>query len=184
MSATATRLGLCLALVLSAGCQKAAPAPAPSASSVPAFSAPTVYFASLRAFLPQAPAGFSPVKDRGSTGKYGEVSVSEAERVFRGGGHEITVRIVDTTLVTRLGKSIKAAVQDASSRDASDPTAPILLRDALGFVRYDPDEEHAEANLLVGDRYVVAVTTRGFDDTREVRRIAHSLDLEGLAKLR
>ena len=54
----------------------------------------------------------------------------------------------------------------------------------MGFVRYDPSEEKAEANLLVGGRYVVAVTSLGFDSTHEVRQIAQGLDLEGLSKLR
>lgn len=148
---------------------------------------PTVYFQELQAFLPASVDGYAAVEERGSTGKYGAVSVSEAERVFRENteaGREISVRIVDTTLSARLGESIRHAVADAASRPKSDPTAPIQLRDALGFVRYDPYEEQAEANLLVGGRYVVAVTTRGFQSTSEARQIARTLDLQGLAQLR
>ena len=51
-------------------------------------------------------------------------------------------------------------------------------------MRYDEGEARAEANLLVGGRYVVAVTSRGFSGTGEVRRLAHTLDLAGLARLR
>src|SRR4051812_39234272 len=101
----------CAALLVGGwlGCEREAPAPlrAPATPEAARASSPTVYFKDLRAFLPQVPDGYHQVKDRGSTGKYGEVSVSEAERVFRkrekDAEREISVRIVDTTLVTRLG---------------------------------------------------------------------------------
>lgn len=188
---TAARTPVLLALTagLCAACREAPPPPgAPEPPPAAGMAAPTVYFQELKAFLPAAVDGYRPVEERGSTGRYGAVSVSEAERVFREDSEEapreIAVRIVDTTLNGRLGESIRAAVRDAAARPPSDPTAPIQLRDALGFVRYDPDEEQAEANLLVGGRYVVAVTTRGFQSTQEARRIARTLNLEGLAQLR
>ncbi len=157
-----------------------APPPSPSLHAVK----PTVYFQELRAFLPEPPEGYRQVRDRGSTGKYGAVSVSEAERVFARDGGELSVRIVDTTLAGQLAKSIRAAVEDARQRPPADPTAPILLADAVGFVRFDPAGVRAEANLLVGGRYVVAVSSEGVEGTVEVRRLAGSLDLAGLSKLR
>jgi hypothetical protein len=54
----------------------------------------------------------------------------------------------------------------------------------VGFVRYDAEEALAEANLLVGERYVVAVTSRGFPSTVEVRRVAQGMDFAGLSRLR
>ena len=45
-------------------------------------------------------------------------------------------------------------------------------------------EAKAEATLLVGDRYVVAVSGQGFVGTEEIREVARELDLAGLAKLR
>ncbi len=176
------------AAVALSGCQgQPSPARPPANTQGPA-SSPTVYFQQLKAFLPSTVEGFTQVRERGSTGKYGEVSVSEAERVFRESGgeepREISVRIVDTTIAQRLGRSIRAAVEDGAHKAHTDPFAPIQLRDALGFVRYDPEEEQAEANLLVGNRYVVAVTTHGFVSTVEAREIARGLDLTGLAQLR
>jgi len=170
------------------GCRQEPSPEQPGALTGGASSSPTVYFQDLKAFLPTSLEGFTQVRERGSTGKYGEVSVSEAERVFREAGsearREVSVRIVDTTLSQRLGRSIREAVKDGARKARSDPLAPIQLQDALGFLRYDPEEEQAEANLLVGDRYVVAVTTRGFNSTVEAREIARGLDLSGLAQLR
>jgi hypothetical protein len=143
-----------------------------------------VYFKELRPFLPRELSGFEVARDEGSTGKYGEVVVSEAERVFTRPGRSVAIRIVDTTLAGKLGTSIRAAADDGSRLDPRDPAAPILRDGTVGYVRYDPSEEKAEANLLVGGRYVVAVTSLGFEGTREVRRIAQDLDLDGLSKLR
>ncbi len=158
-------------------------APAPSAAAVPA--RPCLYFTQLRSFLPPELAGYTQARDEGSTGKYGEVAVSEAERVFAAAeGRSATVRIVDTSMSEKLGNAIRAAVKDARDRDPAAATAPIVLADAQGFVRYDPDASKAEANLLVGDRFVVAVTTFGFEGTDELRRIALGLNLAGLSKLR
>ena len=179
---------LLLALALGTGCSEGSRPPEPSAPAVPSeatAAAPCVYFKELAPFLPDALDGFTHGGTEGSTGKYGEVSVSEAERTFiRGEDREVKVRIVDTTLGTKIAKAIRAAAEDAKARPASDPTAPIFWDAAVGFVRYDASEATAEANLLVGDRYVVAVTSRGFPGTVEVRRVARGIDLAGLAQLR
>ncbi|WP_141592985.1 MULTISPECIES: hypothetical protein [unclassified Myxococcus] len=152
---------------------------------VSAESAPCVYFKQLAPFLPERLDGFTVAHTQGSTGKYGEVSVSEAERLYtRGEGREVKVRIVDTTMGERIGKAIQEAADRSRGKAASDPSAPIHLDDAVGFVRYDAEESVAEANLLVGGRYVVAVTSRGFPGTVEVRRVARGIDLAGLARLR
>ncbi len=181
---------LLLALAPGFGCSEdshaAAAVPAtsesPEASEPPA---PCVYFKDLAPFLPEALDGFTSSSTEGSTGKYGDVSVSEAERTFtRGEDREVKVRIVDTTLGGKIAKAIKAAAEEAKRRPQSDPTAPIFWDAAVGFVRYDAVESTAEANLLVGDRYVVAVTSRGFPGTVEVRRVARGIDLAGLARLR
>jgi hypothetical protein len=146
---------------------------------------PCVYFKELEPFLPEQLAGFQLSKDEGSTGKYGEVLVSEAERLFvQPEGRQLSVRIVDTTLSPKLSRAIRAAAHEASQREPSDPAGPLHLGQTVGFVRYDEAEGRAEANLLVADRFVVAVTSHGFVGTVEVRRVAGTLDLAGLSKLR
>lgn len=178
---------LLLALALSQGCSEGSrpPKETPAIASQDVADAPCVYFKDLAPFLPETLEGFTQSSTEGSTGKYGEVSVSEAERTFfRGEDREVKVRIVDTTLGTKIAKAIRKAAEDAKGRPESDPTAPIFWDAAVGFVRYDASEAMAEANLLVGDRYVVAVTSRGFPGTVEVRRVARGIDLAGLAQLR
>ncbi len=145
---------------------------------------PCVHFSELERFLPRSWAGFHKVREDASTGKYGEVSVSEAERVFaQEDDRELSVRIVDTTLKGKLARAIEAlAEQPASS--APERGALFRLAHAVGYVRFEPSEGRAEANLLVDDRFIVSVTSRGLQGTGEVRRLANSLDLAGLSKLR
>ncbi|MET0406010.1 MAG: hypothetical protein ABW123_26560 [Cystobacter sp.] len=147
---------------------------------------PCVHFEDLRRFLPESLDGLPRARDGGSTGRYGEVSVSEAERSFsHGEEREVKVRIVDTSLGEKLGQAILAAANEARGRARNDPTAPIFWKDkeAVGFVRYDETNTVAEASLLVGNRYVVAVSSRGFPGTVEVRRVARDIDLKGLARM-
>ena len=146
-----------------------------------------VYFTALRAFIPdQLPGWEQPGTPEGSTGKYGEVTVSEVEAVYtRPGEQRLSVRIVDTSLLDKLAPAIRSAVDGAAARRDDDPTAPLRLPHALGFERYDEEERHGEANLLVGDRYVVALSADGFPDTKELRQVARlHLDLAGLSRLR
>ncbi|MFY0524693.1 hypothetical protein ACN28I_16540 [Archangium gephyra] len=178
-----------LALVAGTACTgggKKTPADADStaANTLPPF--PCAHFEDLRAFLPESLQGLERSQEAGSTGRYGDVSVSEAERSFtQGEDREVKVRIVDTSLGKKLGQAIRAAADEGRSRATNDPTAPIFWKDkqAVGFVRYDASNGLAEASLLVGNRYVVAVSSRGFPGTVEVRRVAQDIDLEGLARL-
>jgi hypothetical protein len=173
---------LLLALAPGFGCSQDSPSKAalPPAAEGPTTPSPCVYFKDLAPFLPDSLDGFTHATTEGSTGKYGE-----AERTFtRGEEREVKVRIVDTTLGGKIAKAIKAAAEEGKNRPESDPTAPIFWDAAVGFVRYDAAEVTAEANLLVGGRYVVAVTTRGFPGTVEARRVARGIDLAGLARLR
>jgi hypothetical protein len=178
---------LLLALVAGTACTdggKTTPGVSEPASATAPARFPCVHFEELRPFLPEKLEGLIRGRDGGSTGRYGDVSVSEAERNFtRGEEREVKVRIVDTSLGTKLGQAIKAAADESRNRAQSDPTAPIFWKDAVGFVRYDETTGLAEASLLVGNRYVVAVSSRGFPGTVEVRRVARGIDLEGLARL-
>ncbi|MBX5481456.1 MAG: hypothetical protein IRZ16_06355 [Myxococcaceae bacterium] len=146
---------------------------------------PCVRFEDLARHLPKSLPGYEPAGIEGSSGRYREVSISEAEQVYTGAdGKEISVRIVDTTLAEELGRAIRAAARDAANRDETDPTRPIIHHDAIGFVRYDRVNQRAEANLLVAGRFVVAVTSRNVEGTAEVRSVANQMDLNALALLR
>jgi hypothetical protein len=174
-----------LALTPGMGCVQDSSAPPEGPPAPPPAAAPCVHFSQLSPFLPEQLEGFTHTQSEGSTGKYGEVSVSEAERTFsRGEDREVKVRILDTTMGGKIGQAIRAAAEGARRRHPSDVTAPIFWEGTVGFVRYDEGEALAEANLLVGERYVVAVTSRGFPGTVEVRRVAQGMDFAGLAQLR
>ncbi len=167
--------------VMAAGCEGKTAKP----SEEPPASFPCVHFNLLQRHLPKAVQGYAQLREEGSSGRYGDVSISEAERVFEGeDGQELSVRIVDTTMSGELARAIRAAAKDAASRPEDDPTAPILEERAVGFVRYDANGQKAEANVLVADRFVVAVTSLGVDGTTDVRRVAGSIDYDALALLR
>jgi hypothetical protein len=145
---------------------------------------PCVHFRELQRHLPKTLEGLERIRTEGSSGRYGEVAISEAERVFLGtDGQELSVRIVDTSLVDELGPAIIAAARDSRAAPG-EPDAAILGEHAIGFVRFDPHLGRAEANLLVADRFVVAVIGRGHPDALRVREVAERIDVNGLALLR
>lgn len=178
-----------LALVSGTACTdggKKTPGDAVSTAANTPAAFPCAHFEDLRAFLPERMEGLERSQEGGSTGRYGEVSVSEVERSFtHGEDREVKVRIVDASIGNKLGLAIRAAADEGRSRPTNDPTAPIFWKDkeVVGFVRYDASTTLAEASLLVGNRYVVAVSSRGYPGTVEVRRVARDIDLEGLARL-
>lgn len=177
-------LTLACALAWAAGCRSE---PVPEDVRVPDGGPLPVYFTALEAFVPERLPGWErEARPEGSTGKYGGVTVSEVEAVYtRGGEQRLSVRIVDTSLLDKLAPAIRSAVEEAEGRTEGDPSAPLRLPHAFGFVRYDADERHGEASLLVGDRFVVALAAEGFPDTKELRQVAvHHLDLAGLSRLR
>jgi hypothetical protein len=148
-------------------------------------TARSVYFKRLQAFLPTSLPGFRQVRDEGSTGKYGDVTVSEAERVFaQADNRELVIRIVDSTMLDRLGEGIRAATLEATRLNKPEIAGVLQLPEAVGYFRYDAAEERADANLLVGDRFIVSIASRGFQGGDEVRRVAQSLDSGELSKLR
>ena len=179
------RNALCC-LLLALACQRApAQAPAVAALEGAPGRSPLVHFEDLKAFLPRAVYGYAPHGDHASIGKYGEVSVSEAERRYLDPqGEELSIRILDTTLLPSLRPALRAAAADALKLSEADPVGPLHLPQSVGFVRYEPDDRTAEVNLLVGDRFVVAIISKGAAGTHAVRRAARGLDLAGLAKLR
>ena len=175
---------LACAVAWAAGCRSEPETPAVRPPETPARP---VYFQALRAFVPESLPGWERTAQAdGSTGKYGDVTVSEVEAIYtRPGDCKLSVRIVDTSLVDKLAPAIRSAVDGASGRGEEDPTAPLRLPDGFGFVRYDEEDRHGEANLLVGDRYVVALSAEGLPDTKELRQVARlHLDLAGLSRLR
>jgi len=153
--------------------------------------------------------GFKRVRDEGSTGRYGDVSVSEAERIFaQDDGRELVIRIVDSTMLDRLAEGIRIATLEATrvaegatrrigqaddsrtrppepaGANRAEVAGALKLPDAVGYFRYDPADARADANLLVGDRFIVSIAGRGFRGSDEVRRIAQGLDCRELSKLR
>ena len=164
--------------------------------------APCLHFRRLQAFLPRAPEGFRPLRATASTGRYGEVSVSEAEQVFVAGEptgdaglaaegvRQLSVRIVDTSLASRIAEAIRTAAKEAQeSHDAQAArgeharTAPLLFEHSVGYVSHDPDQGgRVEAMLLVGERFLVAVTGHGFGSTAETQAVLGQIDLTGLAQ--
>ena len=142
-------------------------------------------FRHLQPFLPAALHGYARGGDEASTGKYGDVLLSSAERRYVGaGGAELRVRIVDTSMVQTLGPAIEATSRAAVANGNTELLSALNGNFGVGYVRYEADGARAEANLLVGNRYIVAVTSSGIQGTADVRHVAQQLDLAGLAELR
>jgi hypothetical protein len=111
--------------------------------------------------------------------------MSEAERVFaQSDSREIAIKIVDSTNLSRLVDGIKIAAEEAAQLSQPGLLEPLRQPSAVGYLRFEPSEQRAEASLLVADRFVISILSRGLPDSREVRRIVENLDYAGLSKLR
>jgi hypothetical protein len=169
-----------LAVFLGACTQKAPP---PEVGDAPAPGPlPCVHHRTLRGFLPSTLEGMTLAQDEGSSGRYGDTTVCEVHRRFEGRDRSMTLRIVDSTLPDAATDQL-AAQAKVRALDGGD-TGTFVVAQGIGSLRYDADEQEAEARLWVADRFAVSVASKGIEGSDAVREVALKLDLAGLARLR
>ncbi|MDH5384350.1 MAG: hypothetical protein OEY18_06550, partial [Candidatus Aminicenantes bacterium] len=52
-----------------------------------------------------------------------------------------------------------------------------------GVEQYEYEDKDAQILILIGDRFIVTLEGDNFENTSELKSIAESLDLDGIAKL-
>jgi hypothetical protein len=145
---------------------------------------PPVSYKVLLDYLPKRVDGMKAAEPEGSTNSMGELKFSQAKGRYRAedGGGNADVGIYDYAHIAALyapyRMMLAMRVNTESTRGYERTTQ------LAGFPAYEKWEKSgakSEIAVMVGDRFVVTVETRGVGEGA-ARRIAEAMDLKGLAR--
>lgn len=137
----------------------------------------SVHFSRLKPFLPHGVLDYRGGELHASTSQFGGVAVSEIERAYQGPVRRAKVRILDTNLNQQAGAALTARGEGIAG------ARPLAMAGAVGYATYDADRRHAQASVVVADRFVVAVTVESADGDGDAEAFARALDLAGIGGL-
>jgi len=118
----------------------------------------------------------------GQSASMGAYKVSQAERQYESGDKELNIKIVDGGYVPMVYASIKMAMNyeiDTSEEYIKKTT----IKDYPAMEHYEFEDKDAEVIILIKDRIIVTLKGKNFEDTSELKSIAESLNLDGIAEL-
>jgi hypothetical protein len=147
---------------------------------------PPVSFKALMEYLPTSVKGLTAEKPTGESATMGNFSFSRAEVRFgnEDGNAEVNVEIFDYAYVTALYAPFQLwlATQYRHETESGYERAT-QVSGCPGFERWNSNDKDGSVQLLVGERFIVKVDTRGLDEAA-ARNIAQTIDVGKLAGLK
>lgn len=136
----------------------------------------------LVAFLGDIPGWEAEDDAEGESISMGDFKISQAERTYISDDKELTIKIADGSYVPMMYAGIKMAMNyeiDTSEEYIKKTT----IKGYPGVEQYEYEDKDAQILILIGDRFIVTLEGDNFEDTSELKSVAESLDLDGIAKL-
>jgi hypothetical protein len=147
----------------------------------------------LKAFLPERLAGRQGAFAQGTMTRMGDRALSEATRSYRGGPPsdpgEIELKIADAWLEPRATQAIRSLAdtehvfEGTSMQGNTAPPERLVLPGAVGYARYDEEARLAQAQVLIGGRFIASATVAEAEDAQDAAQALRALDTLGLARL-
>ncbi len=145
--------------------------------------------AKLKTFLPERLGTRQGASPQGTMTRMGNRALSEATRSYGGGETgELELKIADAWLEPRATQAIRSlADADYAFNGKLDGPATLperlVLPGAVGYARYDEDARQAQAQVLIGGRFIASATVAQAEDAQEAAQALRALDTLGLARL-
>ncbi|NOR11912.1 MAG: hypothetical protein GQ545_01530 [Candidatus Aminicenantes bacterium] len=118
----------------------------------------------------------------GQTVSMANFKMSQASRDYSSGDKDLEIEIIDGGYVPMVYQGFLMAMN--YEIDSSDEyVKKITIKDYPGIEKYTYDDEDAEVILLVEDRFLIRFKCDNVPDTEELKTIAESFDLDGIAAL-
>ncbi len=144
---------------------------------------PAVHFKVLMNYLPDGFGDLERGEPRGEKASMGNWTYSSAEVDFTGmDNSNANVEIFDYAYISMLYASFNMIFKmgfEQESSEGYERTTEIAGSPAIE--KWEEAGQHAEATVLVGERFIVTVTTRNLPHDMP-RQIIETMDLSGLAK--
>jgi hypothetical protein len=118
----------------------------------------------------------------GQSVSMGQYKVSQAERQYVSGDKELNVKIVDGGYAPMVYASIKMAM-NYEIDNSEEYIRKTTIKSYPAMEHYKFEDKDAEVIILIKDRIIVTLEGNNFEDTSELKSIAESLDLDGIAEL-
>jgi len=147
----------------------------------------------LKAFLPERLGGRLGEFPQGTMTRMGDRALSEVTRSYRGGPPsetgQVELKIADAWLEPRATQAIRS-LADTDFMMPGTPmfgsaTVPerLVLPGGVGYARYDEGARLAQAQVLIGGRFIASATVAQAEDAQDAAQALRSLDTLALARL-
>ena len=121
-------------------------------------------------------------KPEGTTMSMANFKMSQVSRDYSSGDKDLEIEIIDGGYVPMVYQGLRMAMN--YEIDSSDEyVKKITIKGYPGIEKYTYDDEDAEVMILVKDRFLINLKCENVPDTEELKTIAESLDLDGIAAL-
>jgi hypothetical protein len=137
----------------------------------------------LKDLLPQVP-GWDRSGVKGEQVSMG-LSVSSAEAQYKKGDQSVKLTITDTALSQIVLAPLKMMLA-AGYKDESDDgyKRAVTLSGNPGWEEWEKGSQHAQANLLIADRFVIEADANGVTNTDVARQFVQAVNLNKLSGLK
>ena len=143
---------------------------------------PPVSFKVLLTYLPVQIGDMKQENPRGETTAYDQWKFSTANAEYNGGERSARVEIFDYAHIGMMYAPIRMWLKMNIQRESSDGFERTTEVESFpAYEKYDNGSKQAELTMLVGDRFVVKIDTRGLAEDAP-RKVAASMNLKKLAK--
>jgi hypothetical protein len=144
---------------------------------------PPVSFRVLLNYLPETVEGLTRGEPEGESASMGEWQYSQANAEYRSesGEQRVRIEIFDYAYIGVLYTPYTIALKMKFNKEStSGYERSVEIAGSPAFESWNIQSKRAEANLLVGDRYIVKISTDGLPEGAP-RRIAAGMNLKKLA---
>jgi hypothetical protein len=150
--------------------------------------------AQLKTFLPERLGGRLGQFPQGTMTRMGDRALSEASRDYRGGAPSETgpvqLKIADAWLEPRATQAIRSladtdfgAMGGGSVMGSHAIPERLVLPGGVGYARYDEGARLAQAQVLIGGRFIASATVAQAEDAQDAAQALRALDTLALARL-
>jgi hypothetical protein len=139
----------------------------------------------LKTFLPDRVGDRLGQLPQGTMTRMGDRALSEATRNYRGAGSvneggQVELKIADARLEPRATQAIRLL---ANENEEAVMAERLVLPGAIGYARYDEGERVAQAQVLIGGRFIASATVVQAADAQDAAQALRAVDTQALARL-
>ncbi len=138
----------------------------------------------LKRYLPATVLGRPGEAPQGSVTRIGSRSLAEATRSYRAPGADLEaeIKLADARYEPRATEAIRS-LAGADEPDDDDAAERLVLPGAIGYARFDQGERTAQAQVVIGGRFIASATVQPAKGAEEAVAALRSIDTLAISRL-